>query len=277
MFKTRLLSGIVLMAITIALMVYGGYPLFFVITLISVIGLYELYRAVGMEKTMPALIGYISSIVTDVLILNNGFEELVMWLILTLMVLMACYVIAYPKYNSEQMTMLMFGLIYVTVMLSFVFKVRYVSNGILLVWFIYIGSWGSDTCAYCVGKLIGKHKMPSKLSPNKTIEGCVGGIAGAALIGFIFAMVFWGKGQMLWQLPIIGAVSAVISQIGDLTASAIKRNHNITMEILFRVMVEYSTDLTVLYLLHLLYFTLLSICYYNYNKLMFVLEQEEIF
>lgn len=171
MFKTRLLSGIVLMAITIALMVYGGYPLFFVITLISVIGLYELYRAVGMEKTMPALIGYISSIVTDVLILNNGFEELVMWLILTLMVLMACYVIAYPKYNSEQMTMLMFGLIYVTVMLSFVFKVRYVPNGILLVWFIYIGSWGSDTCAYCVGKLIGKHKMPSKLSPNKTIEG----------------------------------------------------------------------------------------------------------
>ena len=278
MFKTRLLSGIVLMAITIALMVYGGYPLFFVITLISVIGLYELYRAVGMEKTMPALIGYISSIVTDVLILNNGFEELVMWLILTLMVLMACYVIAYPKYNSEQMTMLMFGLIYVTVMLSFVFKVRYVSNGILLVWFIYIGSWGSDTCAYCVGKLIGKHKMPSKLSPNKTIEGCVGGIAGAALIGFIFAMVFWGKGQMLWQLPIIGAVSAVISQIGDLTASAIKRNHNIKDYgnlipghggILDRV--------DSLYLLHLSYFTLLSICYYNYNKLMFVLEQEEIF
>ena len=76
MFKTRLLSGIVLMAITIALMVYGGYPLFFVITLISVIGLYELYRAVGMEKTMPALIGYISSIVTDVLILNNGLRNL---------------------------------------------------------------------------------------------------------------------------------------------------------------------------------------------------------
>ena len=187
----------------------------------------SLYRTVGMEKTMPAFIGYISSIVIDILILNNGFEELVMWLIATLMVLMACYVIAYPKYNSEQMTMLMFGLIYVTVMLSFVFKVRFAQNGILLVWFIYIGSWGSDTCAYCVGKLIGKHKMPSKLSPNKTIEGCVGGVAGAALIGLIFALVFFKHGQIIWQLPIIGAVSAVISQIGDLTASAIKRNHNI--------------------------------------------------
>lgn len=60
MFKTRLLSGIVLMAITIALMVYGGYPLFFVITLISVIGLYELYRAVG-RKNNAALIGYIQA------------------------------------------------------------------------------------------------------------------------------------------------------------------------------------------------------------------------
>ncbi len=59
-----------------------------------------------------------------------------------------------------------------------------------MVWLIFIGAWGSDTCAYCVGKLIGKHKMPSKLSPNKTIEGCVGGIIGAALIGFLFALAF---------------------------------------------------------------------------------------
>ena len=57
MFKTRLISGIVLMAITIALMVNGGVPLFWVITAISVIGLFELYRAVGMEKTLPAVVG----------------------------------------------------------------------------------------------------------------------------------------------------------------------------------------------------------------------------
>ena len=56
MFKTSLLSGIVLMIITIALMIFGGLPLFWVITLITVIGLFELYRAVKMEKTVPALI-----------------------------------------------------------------------------------------------------------------------------------------------------------------------------------------------------------------------------
>ena len=227
MFRTRLASGIVLMAVTITLMVYGGYPLFWVITAISLIGLYELYKAVGMEKTVPALAGYISSIVTDWLLLKNEYEYLLMWIIFTLMVFMACYVISYPKFNSEQITMLFFGIIYVTVMLSFVFKVRFVQDGHLLVWFIYIGAWGSDTCAYCVGKLIGKHKMPSKLSPNKTIEGCLGGVAGAALIGFIFAVVFYDNKDIWWQPPLIGAVSSVISQIGDLAASAIKRNHDI--------------------------------------------------
>lgn len=228
MFRTRLLSGIVLMAIAIALLVYGSYPLFWVITGISVIGLFELYRAVEMEKTLPALVGYISSVVIDILILDNRYEYLLMWLIATLMVMMACYVIAYPKFHSEQMTMLFFGLIYVTVMLSFVFKMRYVANGILFVWLIFIGAWGSDTCAYCVGKLCGKHKLPSKLSPNKTIEGCVGGILGAALIGFLFALAFFGEQrEYWWQFAIIGGVSSVISQIGDLTASAIKRNHDI--------------------------------------------------
>lgn len=227
MFWTRLGSGIVLMAITIALMAYGGYPLFFVITAISVIGLFELYRAIGMEKTLPAIVGYISSIVIDILILDDAYEYLLMWAILTLLVMMACYVIGYPKYNSDHMTMLLFGLIYVTTMLSFVFKVRYVENGIILVWLIFIGSWGSDTCAYCVGKLIGKHKMPSKLSPNKTIEGCVGGVLGAALIGFIFAAILFDDRALWWQVPVIAAVSAIISQIGDLTASAIKRNKDI--------------------------------------------------
>lgn len=243
MFRTRLLSGIVLMAIAIAALMYGGYVLFGLITVISVIGLYELYRTVNMEKSLPAAAGYISSVVLDILLLNRAslltdttenvvkyaqyHEYIIMWIVFTLIVFMALYVIAYPRYHSNQITMLLFGLIYVTVMLSFVFRLRYVENGILFVWLIFIGAWGSDTCAYCVGKLFGKHKMPSELSPNKTIEGCAGGVVGAALIGFLFALVFFDNRSYWWQFAVIGGVSSVISQIGDLAASAIKRNHGI--------------------------------------------------
>ena len=237
MFRTRLLSGIVLMIIAITFIVAGGYPLFGLITVISVIGLYELYRAVGMEKTVPGIIGYLSGVGLDVLILNTDgglqpfrrvtYEHVLAWLICTLILLMVCYVICYPKYDSEQMTMLFFGIFYVTLMMSFVFRLRFVEKGVLYVWLIFIGAWGSDTCAYCVGKLIGKHKMPSALSPNKTIEGCAGGVIGAALIGLIFALVLFDSKEYLWKLALICGISAVISQIGDLTASAIKRNHDI--------------------------------------------------
>lgn len=243
MFRTRLLSGIVLMAIAIASLVYGGYVLFGLITVISVIGLYELYRTVKMEKSLAAVAGYLSSIVLDILLLNRAslltdttenaiqyakyHEYIILWIVFTLIVFMALYVIAYPRYHANQITMLLFGLIYVTVMLSFVFRLRYVENGILYVWLVFIGAWGSDTCAYCVGKLMGKHKMPSELSPNKTIEGCAGGVLGAALIGFLFALVFFRDSSYWWQFALIGGVSSVISQIGDLAASAIKRNHDI--------------------------------------------------
>lgn len=227
MFWTRLASGIVLMAITIALMIYGGFPLFWVITAISVIGLFELYRAAGVEKTFPAVIGYISSVVLDILVLDRMYSYLFLWLAVTLMVMMASYVIAWPTFRAEQMTMLFFGLFYVTMMMSFVFQVRFLEGGILTAWLIFVGAWGSDTCAYCVGKLIGKHKLPTKLSPNKTVEGCMGGILGAALIGFLFALAFYRDMNYWWQFALIGGVSSIISQVGDLTASAIKRNQNI--------------------------------------------------
>ena len=229
MFWTRLASGIVLVAITIALMVNGGWPLFWVVTAISLIGLFELYRAAGLQKTPPAVIGYISSVILDILILDGYYEYLILWLILTLMVMMACYVIAYPKYHSGiKTTVLFFGLVYVTLMMSFIFKVRLSGGGDPDSMADLCGFLGSDTCAYCAGKLFGKHKLPSKLSPNKTIEGCLGGIIGAALIGFLFALAFYRQEtEFWWQFALIGGVGSVISQIGDLTASAIKRNYDI--------------------------------------------------
>lgn len=227
MFWTRLASGIVLMAVAIALMVTGGEFLFWAITAISLIGLYELYRIVGMECSLPAGIAYVSSIGLDLTLRAGNQSYYLPVLIGAMMLFMACYVVFFPKFRSEQIIMLVFGLVYVTTMLSFVYQVRMLEKGIFLVWLIFVGAWGSDTCAYCVGKLIGKHKMPSKLSPNKTIEGCVGGVIGAALIGLIYAAALRTTYQTWIAFALIGAVSSVISQIGDLTASAIKRNYDI--------------------------------------------------
>ena len=92
-------------------------------------------------------------------------------LILVLVVIMAVYVFSYPKYHAEQIMAAFFGIIYVAVMLSYVYQTRNVQDGAFLVWLIFLCSWGCDTCAYCVGMLIGKHKMSPRVKPEKVGRG----------------------------------------------------------------------------------------------------------
>ena len=143
---------------------------------------------------------------------------------------MAVLVFSYPKYNTQQIFAAFFGVLYVAVMLSYIYQTRLLEGGVFTVWLVFICSWGCDTCAYCVGMLIGKHKMAPVLSPKKSVEGGIGGILGAALIGVLYALAInhWGNtGVAIVQYAVIGAVGGAISQIGDLAASAIKRYHNI--------------------------------------------------
>ena len=100
--------------------------------------------------------------------------------------------------------------------------------GIYLVWMVFVSSWISDTFAYLTGMLLGRHKLAPVLSPKKSIEGSIGGIAGSSLAGALFGFIFSSKaGQeinMVVVCALLGAFGSVISQIGDLAASAIKRN-----------------------------------------------------
>ena len=231
MFWTRLKSSIVLMIIAIAALYFGGYVLFGVLLGISLIGLMELYRVFGLNKKLPAVIGYFATLVYYAGVLFRIKENIIIILLCFLLVLMVIYVIFYPKYNFTEMAITFFGFFYVAVMLSYIYQVRRLDYGIYSVWLIFIGGWGSDTCAYIAGNLFGKHKFTPLLSPKKTIEGCIGGVIGAALIGFIFGMVFKDKFPHInspqLACAIVGAACSMISQIGDLAASAIKRQNGI--------------------------------------------------
>ena len=147
------------------------------------------------------------------------------------MLLMTIYVFTFPKFTPEQITVAFFGIFYVGLMFSYLYHVRSMPDGKYLVWLIVLSSCGCDTCAYCAGMLLGKHKMAPKLSPQKTVEGAVGGVLGAALLGFLYGAYFEGHMVELAQPGVISAaacaIAAVISQIGDLAASAIKRNHGV--------------------------------------------------
>lgn len=227
MFKTRLLSGILLVAVALLTIISGGYVLLFTLACISVIGMQELYKAMRVRETsfeILELAGYLGAALYYMAVVIDFERYGTMAILLTLVLLMFVYVFSYPKYRAEQVMAAFFGLVYVAVMLSFVLLTRNLEGGKYLVWLIFLCSWGCDTCAYCVGMLIGKHKMAPVLSPKKSVEGAVGGVAGAALLGVAYAAAT--KGPMA-EYAVICAVGALISMVGDLAASAIKRNQGI--------------------------------------------------
>lgn len=230
MFKTRLLSGVVLVIAALALIITGGDVLLISTLVISYIGMFELYRIFHIEKSLPGILGYLAATVYYGSLKYSFLSEPMMLVLGLLILLMFAYVFSYPKYKTEQLLAAFFGVFYVAVMLSYVYQTRMLDAGAYIVWLIFLCSWGCDTCAYCVGVLIGKHKMAPRLSPKKSVEGAVGGVAGAALIGAIYAVAvkhFAGVAADPVHYALIGAAGGLISMIGDLAASAIKRNHDI--------------------------------------------------
>lgn len=227
MFKTRLLSGILLVVIAFLTIMTGDYVLLLTLLCVSLIGMRELYNAMGVHKEridLLELAGYLGAILFYGMLLLDFEKYGMMAVIVSLIFMMFVYVFTYPKYQAEEIMAAFFGLVYVAVMLSFILLTRNLENGKILVWLIFFCSWGCDTCAYCVGMLIGKHKMAPVLSPKKSIEGAVGGVVGAALLGGAYAAL--AKGPAV-EYAVICAVGALISVVGDLAASAIKRNRNI--------------------------------------------------
>ena len=227
MFKTRLLSGIVLVLVAFLTINCGGYVLLATLLCVSLIGMQELYRAMHVRKEgfgALELVSYAGVLLIYLLLIPEDSAYPLMGVIASLVLIMCVYVFCYPAYQAGQIMAAFFGIVYVGVMLSYIYQTRMLPGGQVHVWLIFLCSWGCDTCAYCVGVLIGKHKMAPVLSPKKSIEGAVGGVAGAVLLGVIYA--FFTKGGMV-EYGIICGVGALISMVGDLAASAIKRNQGI--------------------------------------------------
>lgn len=244
MFRTRLLSGIALVAIALLVFLTGGALMAVVVFGVSVIAYQELTRACKvrgeeMNPSAPVLVGLVMTLVYYAVIglalardIALVYPAMMMVIVAAFLAFLFVYVFTFPKYHANQIMSAMFSFLYGPVMLSFLYLLREgFDDGIYLVWFVFLASWGSDTCAYCVGVLIGKHKMTPKLSPKKSIEGAVGGILGAALLFVLYAhFVVNQYTTMTLSLPLaalLGAVGALVSMVGDLAASAIKRNYKI--------------------------------------------------
>ena len=238
MFKKRLFSGIVVAAVIIGATLLGGMCLIAVLLLSSLVGMYEFYRAVGVldgSRRIDLITGisYAFMILYYALLYltDERFFHMIFAVSLYLLVLLAAYVFTFPKYNAKDIIFTCFGFFYVGVMISFMFLTRSLDDGIYVAWLILAGSWLCDVFAYFTGMLCGKHRLCPNLSPKKSVEGAVGGVVFPAIVagifGYIIGRYYSPDYPIVPVFALLTAVGAAASQLGDLSASAIKRNYDI--------------------------------------------------
>ena len=231
MFWTRLASGIVLVAVAVVTIISGGNIWFGLVSLLSLIGLIELYKTMGLEKTLLGYAGYGMTVIYSVMLHQSVSEAAAMASVVMLLLISVVYVFTFPRFKAHEAAFSLFGFVYVPVLMLYLYRIRQLSDGLFLIPLVFLSAWGNDTCAYCVGMLIGKHKMTPKLSPKKSVEGLIGGLVGAALLGMAYGALCGSRlpsmGNAVLACGIICGVGAAIAVVGDLTASAIKRDTGI--------------------------------------------------
>ena len=221
MFKTRLISGIVLVAAMFLALRPGGIVSFAAFGAIALVGTFEFYRAVRLTGPL-FYIGLAASAVWYYIAYAVP-QAAVGYLAIVLVIMLLPYVIMYPEISTENGALAYFGFIYTAVLLSTIPLARTQLGGYYVL-LIFFAAWGADTCAYVVGMLFGKHKMAPVLSPKKSVEGAAGGVAGAVLLALIFAWITKGPAVIYAAVCFFGSQ---LSMVGDLAASAIKRTHDI--------------------------------------------------
>ena len=247
----RIITGVVSIGLFVPICIFSDTMVFpIAIGLLCFIGVYEMSKCLGIDKkyflSVPM---YLAALVIPML-RHDGYVVLIntnqFYMSLTLVVFfgLLIYTLAYVMLNknrvkvSEALTFYAMS-IYVIGCFASMVLVRYSPanlaadgyvDGVYVYLLAFIGAWVCDTFAYFVGKFFGKHKLIPEISPKKTIEGSIGGIVftvGAfALYALIVNNVF--EQQLSYvKLCIIGLVLSIVSQIGDLIASTVKRQYNL--------------------------------------------------
>ncbi len=225
----RITSALLGFPLVVIILVFGNkYIVDVAFAVIAAMSLHEYFNAFKSKARPIIWIGYIAAaliafihvfplehaITIVSILIPSGITLLFLHVILTDM-----------KINVKDIAITFFGICYIPLFIMFIPLINGMENGKIFVWYIILAAWGTDTVAYIVGKTLGKHKF-SKISPNKTIEGCIGGTIGAIVIILIYTYIcntYFNLNISYIYITLISAVLSIIGQIGDFAASSIKR------------------------------------------------------
>lgn len=225
-FLKRVLSGLVLIPLIVYIILYASEAWFFAaVSLITLAALWE-FNTIGIVKEkngLSAALGVFFGISILPLFYFCSKEAVAPALIAAVFILFANGFRA-DEFKDGALDALYRtgGIIYIALPFSFFLLLRQQPSGQWWAMFLLVVIWANDSFALFAGKTLGRHKMTPRLSPNKTIEGLIGGLAGCVVTGALLSRVF-GFEEPLYEIAMVSLAIGLIATVGDLAESLLKR------------------------------------------------------
>ncbi len=239
MLRVRIITAVIGLALLVTVASFGHIALGIAVFILALAGMSEFYGVVSNVGYKPVkFIGYLSCTVILFISMNGRMGRINFYMdlfksinyfsfaIFILLVLLFCYAIfQHDKYSLIDIALTVFGMLYVVFLFSFVVLTRNLENGYLYFWLIFIGAWSTDTFAYFAGRIFGNHKLLPSISPKKTVEGAIGGMAGSILVTVLYGLIInrYIPPVPIYHYVVLGVLNGFLSQVGDWAASSIKR------------------------------------------------------
>ncbi|MBP1949158.1 phosphatidate cytidylyltransferase [Virgibacillus litoralis] len=222
--KQRIQTAILAIIVFLPFVLIGGIPFEIFVYILATIGLVELMRMREIGKySLPAIlaIALLWLVLGSIPILWVTKSEVIMLFVL---LLLSYTVLVKNKFTFDEAGFILLSTIYIGMGFFYLIETR--QDGLIYLFYVLLVIWSTDTGAYFTGKAIGKRKLWPKISPNKTIEGAVGGIALAIVVAIIFYLIEPFSDSLLLVIGVTIIVS-IFGQIGDLVESAFKRHYDV--------------------------------------------------
>lgn len=225
----RITSGLLGFPLVLIILLIGNkYVVDIALAAIALIAMNEYINAISKVCKPVKWIAYLSCLSVAVihLVPIENLRMVITLSIPTILIILFAQVVATDmKTSFKDIAYTFTGIFYVVFFMMFVAFIDGMPNGKILIWYAIFAAWGTDIFAYFIGKYFGKHKF-SKVSPKKSIEGCIAGTIGAVIMMLIYTYVannFWGMNYSYLYIMGIGIILSLVGQIGDFAASSIKR------------------------------------------------------
>ncbi|MBE3587084.1 MAG: phosphatidate cytidylyltransferase [Thermoanaerobacteraceae bacterium] len=221
MLRHRILSALVGIPLIVVAVWHGSLPLFILTGLLMILASMEIVAIFQRIRLyLPLWLSLGSSLL--LLILTYIYRDAV-WGVAAvplLFLILLTMVLQYPGFTPVEGAVTLLSTFYVGLFV-FLYLLRLLPDGWIWLIFTLVGTWSSDTLAYFIGRRWGRHQLAPVLSPGKTVEGALGGIAGSLGAAAVFSLIypFIPRGPLLF----LGLLLGVAALLGDLVESAFKR------------------------------------------------------